>query len=542
MSKYQKKSVQISDLLARPISRRSVLKAGLAGSAALTLGAFGSTAFAQQRGGTLVVLGHQEVAGLSPDDIGPTIQEVVIYNVLDPLYHLNHASELEPILAESVDIAPDGLTYTFTLREGVLFHDGSTLTSADVKYTWDFYRDPANATSIANNFLNLDTVETPDDRTVVARMSAINAAFLTNAGPVPIVPAAYHAEVGEEVFRTQPIGTGAFKLREWRAAEFTEVEAFADHFRGAPWLEGYRLEVVPEPSVRFIALQTGDAQSSVWPLLVEDSLSFEGDPDFRVVRTLANSVKHFPLNNSIPQLSDKRVRQALMFALDRQRIIDDLWSGAAEIAHSNLSPSNPIYHNTALSQYPFDPERARQLLDEAGWTVGSDGIRERDGMKLTFTCTTITGDQARRPIAELAQQLFLDVGVDMQLAEAPVAAILEGMRNGTMDASLFNWTYGTNPEPDPAQTLRSDGGNNFCSYNNPEMDALIDQGVSVVDVDERRAIYDQIQAIFVEDVPALFLQFDQWINVWSSDVGGLPDDIRAGSEVYWRANEFWIDG
>lgn len=534
MSKFDK-------FLTSPLNRRQFLKYTAAGGAAAWLASLGFQAQARQEGGTLVILGHQEVAGLSPDDIGPTIQEVVIFNIMNPLFHTNHLAELEPILAESYEVAPDGLTYTFQLRQGVLFHDGSELTSEDVKYTFDYYRAPENATSIANNFLGVDTVEAPDPYTVVVNMSEVNAAFLSNGGAVPIVPAAYHQEVGEETFRTQPIGTGAFSLVEWRAAEFTELEAFPDHFRGAPALSGFRLEVVPEDSVRYIALVTGEAQSSAWPLLVEDSLSLEEDANFRVIATLANSVKHFPLNNTLPQLSDKRVRQAMMHALDRQRIIDDLWNGAAEIAHSNLVPKNTFYHNPNLRQYDFDPEQARTLLDEAGWTVGGDGVREQDGTRLSFTCTTITGDQARRPIAELAQIMLRDVGVDMQLAEAPVASILEGMRSGTMEASLFNWTYGSTPEPDPSDTLRSDGGSNFCNFQNEEMDALIDQGLATVDPDERQQIYYRIQEIFVEEVPALYLQFDQWINVFSSEVQGLPDEVLSGDPLYFRANELSLE-
>ena len=105
------------------------------------------------------------------------------------------------------------------------------------------------------------------------------------------------------------------------------------------------------------------------------------------------------------------------------------------------------------------------MLDGAGWTAGSDGIRAKDGQNLSFTITTISGDQARRPIAELAQLMFADVGVDVQLEEAPVATILQGMREGTMDASLYNWTYGSAVEPDPFSTLHSTGGNNFAQLN-----------------------------------------------------------------------------
>ena len=231
-----------------------------------------------------------------------------------------------------------------------------------------------------------------------------------------------------------------------------------------------RLDVVPEPSVRTIALQTGDADATVWPLLVEDSLALAEDPNFVVLSALGNSIKHFPLNNSLPQLSDKRVRQAMLHALDREKIVEDIWQGAADVAHSNIPPSS-FYYNETLKQYPYDVDQANALLDEAGWVAGADGIREKDGTRLAFTITTITGDQARRPIAELAQQMLREVGIEVQLAEAPVASILEGMRAGTMDSSIFNWTYNQNAiEPDPFSTLHSDGGNNFNQFKNAEMD------------------------------------------------------------------------
>ncbi|RME49889.1 MAG: twin-arginine translocation signal domain-containing protein, partial [Caldilineae bacterium] len=290
-----------------------------------------------KQGGTMVWMGHQEVAGLGPDDTGPTVQWVMVINIHNPLVAVNEFNELENVLAKEVEVSEDGLTYTFKLHEGVKFHDGTEFTAEDVKYTYDYYRNPDNGASIAGDFTGVGSVEVVDKYTVVVHMDEVNAASLTSWAGTPIVHSKYHAEVGEDTYRTAPIGTGPYKLKEWRPAEFTELEAFDDHFRGRPNIDILREDVVPEPSVRMIALQTGEADSAVWPLLVEDSVALESDPGFIVYRTLANSIKHFPLNNSRPQLSDKRVRQAMMHALDRQRIIDDLWNGAAQVAHSNLT-------------------------------------------------------------------------------------------------------------------------------------------------------------------------------------------------------------
>ena len=527
---------RLSRLVQKPISRRQFLRYSVASGIGLYVGASSLNAWPQGvQGGTLTWLGHQEVAGLGPNDIGADVQAAVIYNILNPLVHVDHMAETVPVLARDYDVAADGLSYTFRLHEGVQFHDGSEFTAEDVKYTFETYSQPGN--TVAGFFEGMREVEVVDRYTARVHMDSVNASFLRRACEVPIVPAAYHESVGVDGFRTAPIGTGAFSLSEWRPAEFTEMVAFPEHFRGAPNLDRLRLEVVPEPSVRYIALLTGDADATVWPLAVEDSLELMDDPRFKVIATNWNSPRFIPLNNDVPQLSDRRVRQAMMFALDRQRILDDLELGLGVVATSHLAPHNPFY-NPNVPLYPFDPERARSLLDEAGFVEGADGIRSRDGLRLSFTCTTISGDQARRPMAELSQIFLRTVGVEMQLAEAPVASILQGLREGALEASLFNWTHGSIVDPSPIDTLRSDGGNNFTRYNNPEMDRLIDEGLSAVDPELRRPIYDRTQELYAEDMPALLLHFNQGINVFADTMVGVPDEMLMALPVFFDGHKY----
>jgi len=526
-------SIKQLNLASRKISRRQFFKYTGATTAGAWLASQGLFARAQG-GGTLVWLGHQEVAGIGPNDIGPDVQSAVIYNVLNPLVNQDYRAQLQPVLATSYEVAADGLSYTFHLHQGVQFHDGSELTAEDVKYTFEYYSQEGEI--IASRFINMGSVEALDKYTVRINMDAVNAAFLAVACTVPIVPAAYHASVGGDAnFRAAPIGTGAFRVAEYRPAEFTDLVAFPEHFRGAPLAEHVRLEVVPEPSVRYIAMLTGDAHASVWPLATEDALELAGTPGFVTWYENWSSPRHIPLNTQSPVLSDKRVRQAMLAAIDRQRIIDELESGLGVVASSHLAPHNPYFTTEGVPQYPFDPDRARSILDGAGWTAGSDGIRSKDGLRLSFTCTTISGDQTRRPMAELSQIFLRDVGVEMQLAEAPVASILEGLRQGTMEASLFNWTMGDLTDPSPTSTLRSNGGDNFYRYANPEMDRLIDEGLSIADPEARKPIYARTQQIFAEDVPALCLHYPQVVNPVSVAMQNLPnvDDILLSLGVFY---------
>jgi peptide/nickel transport system substrate-binding protein len=492
-------------------------------------------------GGTLVVQGHQEIASLHPDDNGPTVHYVMIRMIHEPLVDLDYDYQLTPILAESYDAQADGKKYTFNLRSGVTFQDGVPFTSKDVKYNVDWYKDPANAAVSGADYAQVGEVETPDDQTVIVNMNDVNAAFL--AGTLPfmmIVPEHIHSKTGKDNYTSQATGTGPYKLKEWKAAEQTTLEAYDDYWDGRAHIDTYREEVVPEGSVRAIALRTGKSDNAVWPVQAEDNLKFIQEDKFDVNRAPGTAVNHFPLNNQNPALADKVVRQAMITAIDRDRLINDLEKGLAAKATANLSPAVVFYYNPDVKKYDHDPEAAKKMLDDAGYAPGSDGIRAKDGTKLSFTCTVISGDQRRRPEAEVVQQDLKAIGIDMQIEEKPVATILESLPKGDLDASLFNWTYGIS-EPDARQTLRSDGARNFSQYKNPQMDELLDKGVETVVPEERQSIYKQIQEIVAEDVPFIYVMYWEDLQVWNRRVQGRPEHANNGNFVYGTVHKFWID-
>lgn len=495
-----------------------------------------------RQGGTLTVQGNQEIASLHPDDAGPTVHWVIVANLHDGLIEVDKDYQLQPILAESWEIAPDGKSYTFHLNQGVPFHDGEEFTSDDVKHTFEWYANPDNAAVNGNNFVSLDSVDAPDPYTAVMTMKQVDAAFLVLACTTFILPEHHHGEIGKEAYGADPIGTGPFRLREWRAAEVTELEAFDDYFRGRPNIDIYRETNVPEESVRAIALETGESDNSVWPLTAEDNLRLMDDDRFTVLRAPALSNNHFPIDNTRPALAEKEVRQAMLYAINRDRMIEDLEKGLAVKATSNLSPGLQFYYEPDVKQYPYDPDMARQLLDEAGWEVGGDGVRSKDGTRLSFTCTVITGDQRNRGKAEVAQADLAEVGIEMLIEEAPVASILAGFSSGEVEASIFNWTYGGSfGEPDARTSLKTGAARNFSKYSNPRVDELLDAGVSTTDPEERREIYSEVQKLVAEDVPFLYIMFWEWIEVWSSRVKGLPDSIVNTGAPYRLIYTYWLE-
>ncbi|MGB3325220.1 MAG: ABC transporter substrate-binding protein, partial [Mycolicibacterium fortuitum] len=479
---------RLRDLLSAGGSRRTLLKAAaVAGlvpvlsstTVAARLAAAQEASPTPIQGGEFITLGHQTVDTLSPDNEGATVVWAIVVQMFDPLYVVNENFELEPVLAESHEVSADGKAYTFKLKTGVKFHNGDDFSSADVKYTYDWIMDPKNASLRAGSFELVDTVEAPDASTIVVKLKEADVTFMVNVATTFIYPGKYHAGIGEEAFTAKPVGTGPFKLKEWIPAQSTTLEANTEYFRGRPNFDTFRLDVVPEAAGRVAALESGQADSSVWSLSAEDNVAMEASGKFTVYKNPGLAVNHFPLNNAKPFLSDKAARKALLTALDRQALADEVYQGQAQPATSNLSPALAKYYNPDVPKYDFDPEKAKQILEDAGWKLNGD-VREKDGVKAAFTLQIIQGDTQRRPEAELAQQWWKDIGVDCQLAESN--NVLEGLVKGDFDAGLFNWTYGGNSgDPDARAELTTKGANNFNHFSNAEVDDLLTKGVSEQD-------------------------------------------------------------
>jgi peptide/nickel transport system substrate-binding protein len=541
----------IKGLMSIHQDRRSVLKAAAAAGLIPVLSSETVAARAAARqdaqpvqGGTFVTLAQDSIEALSPEDTGETAQWVPIIQMFEPLYMVNENYELEPVLADSYEPSEDGLTYTFRLKEGVTFHNGDAFTANDVVYTYEWIMNPDNASTRQANFGLVESVEAPDDQTVVVKLTENDVTFMVSVATTLIYPAADHEAKGEDTFKGEPVGTGPFMLGEWNPQSRVVLNAYEDYYRGRPNFDSIQVDVVPEAAGRMSALESGQADNSIWGLNAEDNETLKESGNFVVFETVQSATNHFPLNNTHPFLGDsKEVRQALLMALDRELFAEAIFLGQAQVAHHNLSPAIEKYYNADTVKYEYDPEGAKALLDEAGWVEGEDGIREKDGVKAQFTMMVFQGDTQRRPEAEEAQQRWADIGVQCDLQEGITSDVLAGLVAGEYDAGLFNWVYGggSTGDPDTRDTLVTGAANNFFNYSNEEVDQLMMDGVKELDENARIEIYKRIQEIIAEELPFLPLLHLQSITFYNNRIKGLPEDMLYSDNLYQKLYQLWIE-
>lgn len=418
---------------------------------------------------------------------------------------------LEGELAESWDISADQLTITFHLRKGVTWHDGAPFTSEDVLFTYQMYIDPKVPTSYAEDFLQVAEAEAVDPYTFRVTYKEPFAPALESWGTA-IQPK--HLLAGQDITKSpltrSPVGTGPYKFVKWDAGEKIELQANPDYFEGQPYIHRVVYRVIPDTSTQFLELQSGGLDMmGLTPIQFKtqtDTPAFTRN--FNKYRYLSFSYTYLGYNLSKPLFQDQRVRQAISYAINKEEIIDGVLLGLGEIATGPYKPDTWVY-NKHVKRYPYDPDRSRSLLAEAGWADSDDdGILDKGGQKLAFTIVTNQGNDLRSKTAEIIQRRLKEVGIAIEIRVVEWATFLkEFIFPGNFDATILGWSGG--PEPDQYNIWHSSKTAprelNFIKYKNPEVDRLLEQGRRTFDQAERKKIYDRFQEILAEEQPYTFL-------------------------------------
>jgi ABC-type transport system substrate-binding protein len=416
-------------------------------------------------------------------------------------------------LAETWD-TPNPLTYVFHLRRGVRFHDGRMLTSSDVKATFDFILNPANKSPKRGAFRLVASIEAPDDGTVVFHLSEPYASFPINLirPAVGIVP----ANPGPD-FAHHPVGSGAFRFIQQSQDEEVIVERNPDYFRGAPSLARVRFRVVPDAVVRALELRKGSADIEMSSLSPDSIPVLARHPDLEVTDRSGTNFNYLGFNLEDPLLSHRELRQALAFATDRESLIRYLLHGQAIIAAGDLPPDHWAAE-PLVAQYPYDPARAEQLLDAAGFLPKQGRVR----LHLTLKCST---EEQARLIGAALQEQWRRVGIELELRPLELATLFSDIAKGNFQISYQRW-FGANTDPDffefafSSRRFPPDGANRG-HYRNPRVDALTDQIRVEMNQEKRKALCSDVQKILAEDLPYLPLWFSDVVSVHRRSLGEL---------------------
>lgn len=433
-------------------------------------------------------------------------------------------------LASNILRSDDGLTFSFTLRDGVKFHDGRVLSSADVKYTLDLVFSSSFAKSASffegtgdQKRSYIKSVDTPDARTVIVTLTKPWVGLLSNLVPVAIIP-----KDSYESQKTHPLGTGPFKFVSYdNAQQVCDVEAFAEYWEGAPKLQTVRVRVIADMNAMQSELQAGRVDIAPLPTsLSPDAVKrLEQDPNLQVKVFGGSNVVLLTINTASPPLDNVKVRQAIAHSIDRESLIRDLLLGYGKIAHSIIPEQSWSY--TPGTTYSFDPARAKQLLDEAGFTdPDGDGPRMRFAKPVVYK---VSGSSiAGRQYAGVIQNYLKNVGIPVEIQTPEANTLFDELRRGNFQIAYSQWVGG-NQDPIfykdlfatseiPTETRPS---RNRSRYSNPELDKLLEEAVNTFDRVKGKELYTRIQQIVSTDVPVFPMWYQSNIVIARKNVGNI---------------------
>lgn len=458
-------------------------------AAAMTLGMLAPAADAAAADGgyrdTLIWAQGSDVTSLDPHQGKETPAVEVTDQIFDTLTVVNaETGELEPQIAESWDQLSD-TCYQFHIRQGVKFHDGSELTAEDVKFSLE--RAIASpAVSYVADFI--DTVEVVDDHTVNVNLDSPYAPALRNLS-VPftaIVPKAL-VEADEEDFILHPVGSGPYRFVEWNQGDSIKLEAFEDYYGGAPATKNLIMKVIPEAAQRTIALETGEVDLA-YDILPNDISKIEENEDLKILGAPSLSCYYISFNMNKKPFDDPLVREAISIAIDRQLIIDTIACGAGQAADAIIAPL--VFGYSSPGTYEYDPERAKELLAQAGYP---------DGFSTTLW---VNDNQERVEACQAIAAMLFDIGIDCQVEVMEFGSFIERSTSGEHDMAYFGWVTSTTDADYTYYSLEHSsqqgaaGNRSFIA--DPEVDALIEEARTNTDEQVRLDDYEKLAAKLFE--------------------------------------------
>jgi len=454
-----------------------------------------------------------EMSTLNPYTSSDAYATLIQNVVFDTLLEMDPGTlEFGPKLATDWEISDDHLVYRFTLRTDARFHDGEPVTAEDVKFSFDTALDPTvDAPHLRNYLQDIESVEVIDDVTVEFRMRQPYFRHLLVLGLIDIIPAHIYGEgnFNQHPNNRRPIGSGPYRFGSWETGQQVELIRNEDYWGEKPYLLRRVYKIITNNDAALQVLQQGNMDyMALTPEQWERRASTARfEEQFNKLQYSAASYSYIGWNMRRPLFEDKRVRQALTMLLDREVIRDEIYYGLAVVTSGSFFVEEPEY-NRDIQPWPYDPERARALLAEAGWadTTGN-GRLDKDGVEFSFELMLTNDNPIAEQIATLLQESLQTVGIRMRIRQLEWQAFLQDVKSHNYDASILGWRLA--PYPDPYQLWHSSqavvNGSNAVGFIHEEADAIIEAARLEFDHDKRIAMYHRFHEILHEEQPYTFL-------------------------------------
>lgn len=414
-----------------------------------------------------------------------------------------------PGLADSFRFRPDSLAIDFFINPGAAWHDGEPLRADDVVFSIDVCKAPEINFPAVSWLDHITAVEAVDSLTVRFHfdrkyMPEYMVTDATVCYPLPkhILGEMSYQEMKNSRFTRRPVGNGPYRFVSWEPGQRIVIEANPDYFRGRPYINRITYRVIPEPTTLATEIQNGAID--LWPRMQHTFYpGLSEHPRVEVVPVPGRQYTYITYNTNDPIFSDVRVRKAMTLGLDRQEMVDALLHGQGEVG---TQPILPIIwaHDPEIDPYPHDPERAKALLEEAGWTdADGNGTREKDGRPLRIRLATNSENRLRLDIAQIAQRQWSDLGAEVTLRSNEMNTFYDGLMAHDYQAAIAGWVVGIKPDLEP--TFRTGEPFNFPDVADARLDSLMREAVLTADMEEAKRLWSEVQRIIVEEAYYTFV-------------------------------------
>ncbi|HDR7645252.1 ABC transporter substrate-binding protein [Bacillus mycoides] len=466
--------------------------------------------------------------------------------IFAPLVGLDKEGKTIPILAKKWDISEDQLTYTFHLKDDLKFSDSSPLTADDVAFTLTLLHDPtySGATDISQTAIkggqaykegkatSIEGIQVIDPKTITITTEKVNAQTLSLIGGEVISKAYYGKEYKQgnleylKELYGKPMGAGAYKLDKYIPGQEVRFVANENYFEGKPKIEHFIYKIT-KGDTKLQQFQAGEVDYDGFTTNAEtiEQLKELGFANVNVYT--GSSYGYIKMNYKKSYFKDKRVRQAFIYGLERQKVIDTYFQGYASLVNVPITPVSWAYTEEGINKYEYNLEKAKKLLDEAGWKAGSDGIREKDGQKLKVSYFASSASKINDVMIPVMKEDYKKIGVDFNPEYMDFNTMISKVIKGDYDLAMVS----TPMIDDPSGTIEefvSTSKRNYDGYHNPKVDELAKQALETLDIEKRKEIYKKLYQELSEDPPVIFLNNSKVVSAHNARIQGLQEDNYNG--------------